>query len=181
MNTWFTSDHHFGHTNIIEYANRPFDNIDQMDETLIDVWNNVVDSWDTVYHLGDFTLGKKSNKYFYALRGNIKILVNPWHHDRRWIYNTYPPKVELCQPIVILEKPHVTVLCHYPFAEWDRKHYGSWHLHGHSHGNYTGEGKILDVGVDNAYRLFKEFRPFSLQDIIKIMEKKDDRRNSYYS
>lgn len=174
MNTWFTSDHHFGHKNIIEYAERPFDHIDQMDENLIDSWNSVVDSWDIVYHLGDLTLGDDANKYLVRLRGRIKILSNMWHHDRRWLKNTpsHFGNVWKMSPMVVLENPHTIILCHYPIAEWDRKHYDSWHLHGHSHGNYTGDGKILDVGVDNAYKLFKEFRPFSLQDVIKIMEEK---------
>ena len=47
------------------------------------------------------------------------------------------------------------VLCHYPIACWNRQHHGSWHLHGHSHGNYKiPEGKILDVGLDSAYNIY---------------------------
>jgi calcineurin-like phosphoesterase family protein len=62
----------------------------------------------------------------------------------------------------------VIVLCHYPFAEWDRKHYGSWHLHGHSHGNYHGQGLIYDVGVDT-----NNFTPVSLEQITEIMARKE--------
>ena len=39
MNIWFTSDHHFNHANIIKYQNRKFDNIKQMNEVLIEIWN----------------------------------------------------------------------------------------------------------------------------------------------
>jgi calcineurin-like phosphoesterase family protein len=40
------------------------------------------------------------------------------------------------------------VLSHYPFASWNQMHYGSWMLHGHSHGNMPWFGKRVDVGVD---------------------------------
>lgn len=39
---WFTADTHFNHDNIREHCNRPFDNADEMDETLITNWNSLV-------------------------------------------------------------------------------------------------------------------------------------------
>ena len=61
------------------------------------------------------------------------------------------------------------VLSHFPFAIWDRRHYGSIHLHGHSHGNYQGEGRIMDVGVD----CHPENGLFSHAEIIARMEQVD--------
>ena len=43
MKTFFTSDTHFYHSNIIKYCNRPFADAQDMNETLIANWNNVVD------------------------------------------------------------------------------------------------------------------------------------------
>lgn len=42
MNTWFTSDTHWGHSKIIEHSHRPFESIGEMDEVLIERWNKVV-------------------------------------------------------------------------------------------------------------------------------------------
>ena len=53
---FFTSDHHFGHKNIIKFCNRPFESIDEMNEELISRWNAKVGPNDEVYHLGDFAL-----------------------------------------------------------------------------------------------------------------------------
>jgi len=62
------------------------------------------------------------------------------------------------------EHPLAITLCHYPLAEWDRKHYGAWHLYGHSHGKYVADGFALDVGVDaNGYA------PVLLADIVDRM------------
>ena len=157
---WFTADNHFGHANIIRYCDRPFESAEEMDDAMIAQWNKAVDHEDIVYHLGDFTLGNKltARRYFLRLNGMIRVLINPWHHDRRWLggdyYNASSRKIEYMRPIAVLEYKLPIILCHYAFANWDRKHYGSWHLHGHSHGEYEAPGKILDVGVD-FHKLYK--------------------------
>ena len=167
---FLTADHHFGHNNIIKFTDRPFENIEQMDNTLIENWNSQVLPGDTVIHLGDFTLMDYAiaRRYFSRLNGNVKILANPWHHDRRWLTGIgKEPKalrsasgveVELLPPMVVLEIPELgneghslaVTLCHYPMAVWDRKHYGAWHCHGHSHGEfkYDADDYAIDVGVD---------------------------------
>ena len=55
---YFTSDHHFGHENIIKFCDRPFRSVEEMDQTLIERWNEKVKPEDEVYHLGDFSLAK---------------------------------------------------------------------------------------------------------------------------
>ena len=57
--SWFTSDTHFGHANIIEYCSetRPFATIDEHDEAIETYWNETVAPDDTVYFLGDFLMG----------------------------------------------------------------------------------------------------------------------------
>lgn len=79
MTLWFTADHHFGHANIIEYTNRPFDNVEQMDEALITAWNDVVEDGDLVYHLGDFTLSDWpfAKSVLQRLNGNFWFLYTP--------------------------------------------------------------------------------------------------------
>lgn len=58
MRRFIISDTHFGHANIIDYCNRPFRDVFDMDETLIRNWNEVVGKDDLVYHLGDFAFHK---------------------------------------------------------------------------------------------------------------------------
>lgn len=54
--TFFTSDTHFNHANIIHFCNRPFKDVEQMNETIIANWNNVISQDDTVFHLGDYNI-----------------------------------------------------------------------------------------------------------------------------
>ena len=53
MRTFFIADPHFGHKAVIEYENRPFASVEEMDEALIDNWNNTVTKHDIVWLLGD--------------------------------------------------------------------------------------------------------------------------------
>ena len=55
---FYISDTHFDHDNIIAFDNRPFLSTEEMNETLIANWNNVVTQSDCVYILGDFHWGK---------------------------------------------------------------------------------------------------------------------------
>jgi len=66
----------------------------------------------------------------------------------------------------IYDKP--IILSHFPYATWNRSHYGSLHFHGHSHGNLPHIKNRLDVGVDNAYKLLGEYRPFTLNEAVKF-------------
>jgi calcineurin-like phosphoesterase family protein len=57
MRYWFTADTHLGHDNIRIRCKRPFLTIEEMDNTIINNWNKLVNGDDMVYILGDFTFG----------------------------------------------------------------------------------------------------------------------------
>jgi len=58
VKTFFIADPHFGHRKIIEYENRPFVTVEEMDKALIENWNHVVGKRDKVYLLGDISFYK---------------------------------------------------------------------------------------------------------------------------
>lgn len=61
---------------------------------------------------------------------------------------------------------------HYPIEEWNNRYRNSFMLHGHSHGRITGMPMRLDVGMDNIYNMLGEYRPISIEEVIKILKKK---------
>ena len=82
MADFCTADSHFSHRRIIEYENRPFRDVDHMNEELIRRWNETVGPNDTVYHLGDFGLGKVEDlRLICGILNGQKILIKG-NHDR---------------------------------------------------------------------------------------------------
>src|SRR5437762_1961140 len=81
INTWFISDTHFGHKNILEYEkeSRPFTSIEEMHEAIIERWNSNIKPSDIVYHLGDFCFGKKHLEIAQSLNGKKRLVMG--NHD----------------------------------------------------------------------------------------------------
>lgn len=177
-NTLFTSDQHFGHSNIIKFCNRPFKDTDEMRETLIANHNKVVKVQDTVYHLGDLfwrTLTVEQAVYIRSrLNGNHYFIYG--NHDELMERN-YQLKSLFgwCKDMHNLKVPGYPniVLNHYAMRVWNGSHKGSYHLFGHSHGKLgptTNKDESLlsmDVGVDA-----NNFYPVSLEEIHQHMKEK---------
>ena len=174
---WFTADTHFNHGNIVSYSSRPFDDLEDMTERIIEQWNERVNHGDLVYHLGDFALswGKRDfdpiDWILSRLNGN-KWLIRG-NHDREEVYkNPRWNKVEFYHELKVdlggVHKQRI-VLCHYAMRVWNQMHRGSWMLHGHSHGNLSDiGGKSMDVGVD-----CHDYRPISLDEVAQYMANRE--------
>ena len=48
MKTYVIADTHFNHSNIIKYCNRPFNDVIDMNEKIINNWNKVVKKEDMI-------------------------------------------------------------------------------------------------------------------------------------
>jgi calcineurin-like phosphoesterase family protein len=60
MTIYFTADLHLDHANIIRYCNRPFQDVQEMNECLIKNWNSCIQPNDQVYILGDLVFAFES-------------------------------------------------------------------------------------------------------------------------
>ena len=82
---WLISDCHFYHFNIIRYCHRPYKTVEEMNEDIIQKWNDTVSPEDTVWNLGDFAFFTKKDhdkicKLIQRLNGKIHLLLG--NHDR---------------------------------------------------------------------------------------------------
>lgn len=167
---FYTSDLHFSHSNIIQYCNRPFDSVEQMNDTLINNWNKVVKNEDSVYILGDITLSGSRMVYdiISQLKGN-KILIKG-NHDIRWIKDKRFPALELFENsqaydyLEIYDKGRKVILCHYPLMTWNKQYQGAYHLYGHIHNNepLIQINNSFNVGVD-----VNNYTPVTLDELIE--------------
>lgn len=183
---YFTSDTHYDHANVIKYSNRPFQHVTEMNEIMIRNNNAIVKSEDTVYHLGDFCFSKDLVSFKRRLIGNYIHLKG--NHDQaldkaKIPYLLYHEIAD--QNTIVHGRPVKICLFHYPIAVWNKKHYGSFCCHGHSHSNYKysypqskKHGKIMDVGVDAVAKILggkkEDYRPVSLTEVVAWMSKLED-------
>lgn len=127
--TFFTSDTHFGHANIIRFCNRPFQNVEEMNEVLIENWNKVVSKDDTVFHLGDFAFGGSSvwNSIIPRLNGHINLIIG--NHDRKNLRQGYMLYFDMVVPQLQIEiEDNSIYLIHYPFLCYGGSYRGVWQL-----------------------------------------------------
>lgn len=168
---YFTSDTHFDHANIMLYAPRPHASVDEMNEAIIQAWNDTVKPGDVVYHLGDFAF--KRHAYF-AERLAGQIILIEGSHDRmsakdRKAFVCVGPRHE------VRGEPDI-ILSHYAMRVWPRSHYGTWHLYGHSHGHLPPWGKSFDVGIDaHGYAPLSMERVRAIMDTLTVEGGVDDR------
>ena len=115
----------------------------------------------------NFGTKEKCKEYRHRLSGKIHLVIG--NHDyKNKIHTLGNLFTEISPLITINHQKHRIILCHYAMRTWDASHYNSYQLYGHSHGMLDGIGKQMDVGVDT----HPEFRPYSFDEIAKIMKTK---------
>jgi calcineurin-like phosphoesterase family protein len=164
MNTFFISDTHFGHANLMKHypdRNR-FGTVEELDEWMIQEWNKKIGKKDKVYHIGDFGSFnvEHSTRVVRRLNGSKELV--PGNHDKKHIKtDAFAREWAAIHPYSYKEisvEGQQIVLSHFPIWEWMQIHRGWWHVHGHVHGKPTGiPGKIIDAGVDGSGLLPRSF------------------------
>lgn len=181
MNTFFTADTHFGHEAILRHDQHwlppdrgvVFASIDDRDDYIISRWNEVVGVKDEVWHLGDFCfLNDRQRRpvdwYTDKLNGRIHLVLG--NHDDGDTLRKWPWCFSSIQDYRYLRRARRELaLLHYPMVSWRGSHRGSWHLHGHTHGSLSSEGKRrLDVGI-----MAHGYRPWAWDEVVMYMEQAD--------
>jgi len=189
---YFTSDTHYGHKNIVSGISkwddksgcRNFKTLEDHNNIIVDSINSVVGQEDTLYHLGDWSFGGVENVFRFRERiicQNVHVILG--NHDEN-LYKNRDNCHEVFESVnsyleLNIGDDHI-VLSHWPMKIWNRYHKGSWHLHGHTHGNLKPDEwwiqkqsknrrRTMDVGVDT-----NGFLPYSYNDLKRILDKLND-------
>ena len=184
---YFTSDPHYWHRKVIEYCNRPFETVEDMNITLMNYYNSIVTNADTVYFLGDFAFAgtKKIAEILRELKGN-KILILGNHDYQvkaaRWkelgfkeVYNSF----------TLEHNGFIFKMSHFPWkgSAHDKRNYtqlekdmskGTFLLHGHVHNTWKTKYNMINVGVD-----VWGLKPVSLDTIIEMATEWTDSNFEY--
>lgn len=149
--SWVIGDTHFSHKGIVEFHNfdgsklRPWTEVNEMDEALIDNWNSVVDPIDTVYHLGDIAFSKSGLELIRRLAGRkIAILGN---HDKEKISRYVDLFADVRAIDVRKQYGRKFVMSHVPVHPDCLDRWGL-NIHGHTHANRI---KLPSGSIDNRF------------------------------
>lgn len=169
MARYVISDHHFGHSRIIRYTDRPFSSVGEMNAALLDRFYETVDADDVLVHLGDVAMdmrdGAETIEYFERLNGDLLVAGN---HDVGLSPDEAPfPVMDAC----ILEHGEYRFYCtHRPEDvpdEWD-----GWVLHGHMHNNDTDRYPFVAVDESrvNVSCELVNYRPIRLAALTSLLD-----------
>jgi calcineurin-like phosphoesterase family protein len=197
MTQFFTSDLHLGHARILELGSgRPFANIEEHNITIVNNWNEMVSTNDTVFLLGDIVMGEfEKNIKLIGLLNGEKLMV-AGNHDRIFSGTNSKPRIERHLPLyeavgltVLPENTSIilntswgeqkVLLSHFPYtgdshSEVDRfaNHRfvseGLPLVHGHTHSNSKlFEGNALEFHVGVDSH---EFKPVHEGQVLEWLE-----------
>jgi len=157
---WITSDHHFGHKNIIKYAGRPFESVEEMDTVMKNQWNLMVKVFDIVIHLGDFALTSKTRRSEIrnSLKGTI-ILIGGASHDHSKYKMSREGFIVADDKIIIDD----LIFTHEPL---EIVPHDKWNVHGHIHEKDT-TGRRVNVCVEKT-----NYRPINFAQLRWHIEKR---------
>ena len=180
---FITSDIHFCHNKPFLYEPRDFTSIEEMNEAIVERWNEVVKSDDTVYNLGDFAMNDVDAAISYIQRLNGNIIWIAGNHDSKAKIDKilgacWQQDLSYCGYADTLKVHKFNFyLSHYPTLTSNMDDTGLRHrvisLHGHTHQKtnfvYPDNPFMYHVGVDshNCY-------PVNIEEVIT------DIKNRYY-
>ena len=173
---WIISDTHFQHSNILNFTNadtgklvRPeFSCAKEMDETIIQRWNEVIRPGDKVYHLGDVLFGNNKvewmNTHWPRLMGKKRLIVGNHDNIKMLSAGGWFSKVEMWRRF----DDFGLLLTHVPVHESSllRKRHQTKELdyltnvHGHIHEQNAPSARHVNVSVEKT-----DYRPVNIEEI----------------
>lgn len=163
--TFFISDTHFGHKNILTFRDhagnflRPgFKDIDEMNEHIVEQWNKTVTKQDKIIHCGDVAFGKPALQLCHRLKG-IKYLVLGNHDGQA--SNEYLKIFNKIYGVKYIGR-NDAICTHVPIHPGSMRDF-KVNIHGHTHANRIPDYRYFNVSVECI-----DYTPISLDTILAL-------------
>lgn len=178
MKTWFIADTHFDCPRLVENT-RTWTTPEEHDELVLDAINTRVKRTDRLIIAGDFCKSRPfkwrqrvvCRDIWLVLGNHCKVGLSEQCFGR--------DRVKLAHMAKLDSGDHV-YCSHYPHAAWPRSHYGTFHVYGHCHSKiepdmdeWMPKRRSMDVGVDNAVKVFGSVQPFEDTYLIETLGAKE--------
>ena len=157
-NIFFISDSHHNHKNVLKFEDRPFKDVEEMNEKLIEYWNSVVTKSDKVFFCGDFGFGSQEGikKIVSRLIGNKVLIMG--NHDKRksvkwWLDVGFKEVIKY--PIIWADK---FILSHEPLQKVPE---GYINIHGHLHSKVIDDRQYFNVSCE-----LLNYTPISFKELL---------------
>lgn len=189
---YYISDLHINHANVIRFDDRPFKTVQEMNDTLLHNWNNVVTNDDTVYILGDFIWSKESEWYDIVRSFNgHKVLIKGNHDPNQFSFPVRSLFDDIKDYKEISDEGRKVIMCHYPIPFYKATYNPDvYMLYGHVHITREYEfmeklrREIIDSRKTNSHALgqfynvgcmlpYMNYTPKTLNEILEGIEKQN--------
>lgn len=178
-NIWVISDTHFNHANILNFKDsvgKPtregFADVQEMNEVMIQRWNEVVKPGDKVYHLGDVVFGMNKEewltKHMPRLMGQKRLIFGNHDEPSHFVGKGQFKKTALWRVF----REFNIIMTHVPVHETTLQEGRGGHskpslnVHGHIHQNKSPSKFHHCVCVEHT-----DYRPVNIEDLAAIARK----------
>jgi len=169
MKIFITGNLQLGRPSAIGKWRRPFEDVDEMTETLINNWNDIVTPKDIVYHIGNFAwdpktaydaLNKLKAKNIYFLCGDSDQPLLDLQ-----LKGSLTPRAKIVSDI-FLEKNIESILSYWPMSEWHLKNKGYYNVIGYPNRKYktNPKKKVINCSTDQC-----NFKPQDINSLIGLI------------
>jgi calcineurin-like phosphoesterase family protein len=174
---FLVSDTHFGHAGVCHFTGkdgvtklRPWDNPDEMDEEMVERWNERVKPNDKVYHLGDVVINRKALSIMKRLNGD-KVLIRGNHDIFR--DDEYRPYFRELRAYHVMRG---MILSHIPLHTDSINRFGT-NIHGHTHDRrvmmadpFGHREPIIDIRYHCVCVEQTDYTPILFEDVVKRIQ-----------
>lgn len=173
MATFLIANCQFGRSGIIRKNKRPFGNVQDMNEEMVQRWNAVVTENDTVIHLGNFAWDPTTAEEMFDTLNFKQLLLVPAEQDQAVLemaqHQMLPDSVRVVNRIFDQANMNAT-FSYWPMYEWPMKDKGHYLFYGYYGKKYKPDHrkKLINMACE-----FWNYTPQNISSLMRLFEDED--------